>query len=391
MRPFYRKVFVGFCATGVVAGGAIAFLQTRSKSSSGDAVVELSADDFNALQDKAMLRAALQANHLPWNFHKRSSEKKKPAEGGSAPMDPLSPAAANGPADMKLVYYRLLGCPYCAKVESVLRFHDIPYEEVHIDPISGGGLPDPRYRLAPQLYLTPLADSHGSSSSSSSADKENTNSNSNSNGVYIVDSAAIVTSLAGPLGYSRDLRDPRIAATRNWITARFQSASFVVTNSTVRNAYVAYGYLTPPQYQNLFYRVVGSFALYGLANYKIKPRVLSQPHPFEEEYRRIRNHGGGADGGTATAATTTTSAAAEPKQPPEAWLRDELAVFLARLEPTAAFHGGRTPDLADVEMFGVTRVVSDHPLLGKIVREGRFGEWERAMKEVINTRRDGRA
>ncbi|EPY28455.1 glutathione-S-transferase/glutaredoxin [Angomonas deanei] len=254
-------------------------------------------------------------------------------------------------------FYRLLGCPYCAKVESVLKYYKLPYEERIINPLNGAGLPDPRYDLAPQIELH------------SPPEKEPVKS------VFLVDSSYIIEKLAQPLGYQKDIEQSKdtttvISSTRQWITSHFHSASFVLTNSTLRNAYYSYDIVTPTQYQgSLFYKLVGCAALFSIANLKLKGKVQNDGNELMKEYFHAHQ---------------------KEAYPSDAlqWLTEELNVFTNQIKKKnkdgAIFHGGATPDIADIEMFGVTRVIDRHPVLGKAARQGDFGAWQEAMQKFYD-------
>lgn len=372
--------------TKIAAGSALAFgtgaagvlYYQRTNASSGAAagkLKELSAKEFNALQNAAFLKDALTAQHLPWTYHvvkDRYSDVKEALTQPTTQSSDAAKSASYAPtsSDVKILFYRLLGCPYCAKVEAMLQFNDVPYEEIWIDPITGEGLPDRRYPLAPQLYFTPLA------KPDTPAVEEDRR-----RGAFIADSAAIATALAEPLHYTADLANPHTGETRDWITHHFHGASFAITNSTFLNSYSTYTYVTPSKYQNFFYHIVGSGALSVLSRLKIKPKLVAKMEAQEIDTKPTPESSTGLwmlseDARKALAATMRSGAA-------EDWLRAELAVFLARRPAGAVFHGGAKPDLADVEMYGVSRVVDQHPRLGCVVREGAFGEWQTAMQAQL--------
>lgn len=369
------KVAAGSAAT-IGAGAAGVFFYRRSSQAAANAAdkpKELTAKEFNALQDAAFLRGALQPQHLPWTFHTEKQRHPGVRESLTQVASPSCDAAqpslyTPSAADVKILFYRLLGCPYCAKVEAMLQFSDVPYAEIWVDPITGAGLPDERYSLAPQLYLTPLAT--GTTTTTTS-------------GAFLVDSAAIAMALAAPLRYTADLANPHTSATRDWITNHFHGASFAITNSTFRNSYSTYPYVTPDRYQNFFYHVVGSGALSLLSRLKIQPKLVAKMEAHEADAPQ------GLDSAATAPSTGLWMLSEEVRKSLAAtmrggsadeWLRAELAVFLARRPAGAIFHGGAAPDLADVEMYGVSRVVDQHPRLGPVLREGDFGEWQVAMQ-----------
>ncbi|KAG5476455.1 hypothetical protein LSCM1_04161 [Leishmania martiniquensis] len=373
-----------------VGAAALFYCQcTRNSATAAgtsEATKELSAKEFNALQNPSRLKEALAPSHLPWTFHAQKNRytnlrelTAQALQKSAATQAPEGRAYTPSSSDVRLIFYRLLGCPYCAKVEAVLQYYDVPYEEVRVDPLSGKGLPDRRYSLAPQLYFTPLAEGEGGSSGGGAAAGR---------GVFLVDSADIVSQLSRPLAYTADVVDPRITATRDWITNHFHCASFAITNNSFRDAYATYTYVAPSHYQSLFYHVAGGAALSILSRYKIRPRLIAKiehadsptPATTPGVSPATRDSNGlwmlPEASRKALAATVRFGAAEE-------WLRAELETFLQRRPSGKVFHGGSSPDLADVEMYGVTRVVDQHPRLGAVVREGAFGEWQTAMRERL--------
>lgn len=388
MRFLAKAATTSAVTLGVGVAAFMCYQRARNPDAAAgtsEATKELSAKEFNGLQNATRLKEALAPSHLPWTFHAQKDRytnlrelTTQASQETAAAQPPGRRAYTASSSDMKLIFYRLLGCPYCAKVEAVLQYHDVPYEEVHVDPLSGKGLPDRRYQLAPQLYLAPLAKRNSGGAEAAAID---------SNGVYLVDSAEIVSQLSGPLKYAADIANPHISATRDWITNHFHGASFAITNNSFRDAYDTYTYVTPSSYQNFFYRVVGSAALSVLSRYKIQPKLIAKMECAD-----------GPDAAAPTGAPASTDsnglwmlseasrkalAATVRFGAAEEWLRAELQTFLQRRQHGKVFHGGSSPDLADVEMYGVTRVVDQHPRLGTVVREGAFGEWQTAMREKL--------
>ncbi|KAL7702544.1 hypothetical protein NQL31_002269 [Lotmaria passim] len=385
------RVLTKFATASAVAigGGAAGVLYLQRANTATNKPNVMTAKEFNALQDASFLKDALQAEHLPWTYHGMKSRYSDLKDALTKPA-PHAPSAEAGnaaaytpsPSDVKLIFYRLLGCPYCAKVESMLRFRDVPYEEIWIDPITGDGLPDRRYPLAPQLYFTPLA------APAPPVVEDGKQMKAKGVGAFIVDSAAITTALAEPLRYTADLANPHTSETRDWITNHFHGASFAITNSTFRNSYDTYAYVTPDRYQNFLYHVIGSGALSVLSRLKIQPRLIAKleaPAAAAESQPAPDPSSLGESTGLWMLSEETRKALAATmrKGTAEDWLRAELNIFLARRPTGAVFHGGAKPDLADVEMYGVSRVVDQHPRLGSVVREGAFGLWQRAMQTKL--------
>ncbi|KAG5501916.1 hypothetical protein JKF63_04186 [Porcisia hertigi] len=389
---FLTKVVITSAGTLGLGAATVVYNQRVSSPDAGTgtsgAAKQLSAKEFNGLQNAKRLKEALTPSHLPWSFHAqkdRYTNLRELATQASQESEAAQPPGRRtytpSPSDVKLIFYRLLGCPYCAKLEAVLQYHDVPYEEVCIDPLSGKGLPDPRYQLAPQLYFTPLAKS--SSSNADAAAKD-------CNGVYLVDSAEIVSQLSVPLKYTADVVNPHISATRDWITNHFHGASFAIANNSFRDAYATYTHVTPSCYHNVFYHLAGSAALSVLSRYKIQPKLIAKmecadgPAVAEPAGPGVSTDSRGL--WMLSEASRRQLAEVVRVGTAEEWLRAELQTFLQRRPGDGVFHGGRAPDLADVEMYGVTRVLDRHPRFGAVVREGVFGEWQTAMRERLKAR-----
>ncbi|CUG93327.1 glutaredoxin-like protein, putative [Bodo saltans] len=321
---FGRKFVFGTVAFSSVAAGVL--ITTRASTSS-EPIKTLTSAEFNALYDQKLALQLLQ----------RCKKQQK----GIAPQ----PSASSSSTTVRVTFYRLLGCPFCAKVKSVLDASRIEYEEVIVDPLRGSGIVDPRYPLVPQLRLE--------ASDAPSAP-------------FVVDSAAIVSAIAVAYGFQKQLTDEKIVKTRSWMTDRFQGVTFAAINSSWTSAFYAYPDLVPPVYGNIIFRVIGATALYGLANWKILPRLKD-----------------GANSEVAQQMITTKNI--------DGWVREEANQFTSQLvklkrSDALGFHGGERPDLADVEMFGVMRAVSRHPTLGAQVvkaNNNELGQWFNRMEEFL--------
>ncbi|KAG8344385.1 hypothetical protein TRVL_04789 [Trypanosoma vivax] len=251
-----------------------------------------------------------------------------------------------------------MGCPFCARVEWILRFYGVPFDTVDVDTLSGKGIPDSRYTSVPQIKLASVADNHSISPDSLALDGDS---------VYVVDSQCIISALAAPLQFGGQLKDARVSKTRQWIVNRFQTVSFLATSSQWTNAYVTHPLVTPARYHNAVFRVVGASAVYLLARWEIAPAFV----------KRCSESGG--DVGTLRELL---------RKDPCALLEEELVTFTSNLQGTSArrFHGGDKPDIADVEMFAVTRIIEAHPVLRDVLHKGVLGGWSAAMEREMQER-----
>lgn len=302
LMRFSRKIILGSVVLIGVGGGALATM--KRSSSSAPKAQQLTSAEFNALQDQQLTSSLLAKVKL-----------------------------RAVPQEVDVILYRLLGCPYCARVKTVMDLCHIPYSEVIVDTLSGAGLEDPRYPLAPQLRLVPTTQP-------------------NVPAPFIVDSNEIIKKLAGLYGFERDLHNPEVEATRKFIADRYQGVTFAAVNSSWWYAFHSYPDFVPPKYQNIICRTVGATALYALASLKIIPKLKD------------------------------TAQGASPSPPNETageWLLREAVPFTQKLAP---FHGGQRPDLADVEMFAVVRNIAFHPDLKGIVESNNhpLGKWYNSMK-----------
>jgi microsomal prostaglandin-E synthase 2 len=290
---FFRKIATSVC----IGGGAVVVFQA-GRSSSKPKTPPLTSEAFNATQDTALAKKLLNA----------IVQKKPLDDTKSAP---------------KLVLFRLLGCPYCARVKAVLDYFHAEYDEVLIDPITGSGFRDERYPFVPQLMMSDGA----------------------GEGPLIVDSEEILRTLAAVFHFERDLQDMRVGQTRQWMIDRYQRVTFVALSASWWSSFQLYPQVVPSWWNYFPARVVGATALYGLSRFKIQPKL-------------------------------TGSASLEDVRSPQ-WLVKETNYFFDQFKTKSdQFHGGKKPDLADIEMLGVLRSVLDHAETGEILRgDLRIAAW----------------
>ena len=302
-----RKVLTVCGAAGVAWMGWTA----RSSGDRRAALPQLAAAEFNALQDT---RAAM--------------ESLKARQSKSAIDDDCHHGNNN---DARVTLIKLLGCPYCARIETLLSFLWIPHSVMVLDPLRTNSFPDPRYRLVPQLVV---ASPHGGSP------------------VIIVDSAEITNVLARSFGFEEMVDAPvgsRIQSTRRWIHERFQTVTFAAINASWWDSFRAFPTLVPSCYHYFPIQVVGASVLFAIARFKIIPRLQN---------------------------------AQEPQADPRRWLLDEARTFMnaVRIESSsltvsqpAAFHGGHMPDLADIDFFAVLNNVVRMDHFSSLLHHGKRG------------------
>ena len=318
-------------ASAVVGVGAVTFASVRMMSTPAASKCEtLSSSAFNAIQDKAIIAAynsrleafATSSSNPLHVFHQQYLSSLKAGKNLPTTSEAqLEDGRKNAIAPVYL--YELLSCPYCSKVKAVLDYHGVPYQSTIVDPLSMQPLPphSDQYPLVPQLKIptSPMSDTWS----------------------YIVDSGDIVEALAGPLGFSKQLVDPRVKSTRDWISETYIRSTFVAMCGTWSSAYEAY-----PNFvrQNSFYqytpaRWIGSTALTWMCSMRVKKMksdgTLGKDEAFDAFIYRQFN--------------------------------DFVSKFPSNESP---FHGGNTPDIADIEMFGVTRAVIENSQLQAIFKDG---------------------
>ncbi|CBH12041.1 hypothetical protein, conserved [Trypanosoma brucei gambiense DAL972] len=329
--------FVYASAGGVLGAGLVSLFGGQRNATGSRTPARISADEFNAMQDSALLSEAFDASHRPWP---NRPERKKG----------VSPSGR----DFNMTLYRMKGCPYCERVEWLLRYHLVPFEIVEVGPLTTKGFPDQRFVQVPQIGLEAVADPNNPHAAEKSV-------------AYVADSQHIIAAISVPLGFTKQLSDPRIMETRKWMMERFQAAGFLAINSTWRDAYTTYPHVTPSHYyyQNPIFHVVGATALYALAKYKVAPRFAAEE----------------------SATSGFPSMENSLQRDPSAWLAAELSGFATRLSGGChQLHGGKEPDIADVEMYGLTRIIDAHPRLRSALHEGPLKEWCAAMEAALQKR-----
>lgn len=237
-------------------------------------------------------------------------------------------------------FYRYTTCPWCGTVKAFLDYNKIPHECVEVEPMFKTELVESLYKKVPQLRFESKAGARS----------------------YLVDSQIIVDTLSEKMGIGGQLKDEDVNKWRTW--ARSSLVRFVTLefNRSLPAAWAGYSYIdscdTIPYANKLFLKVIGAPVMYLVAMMITKPRLVK-------------------------------AGLMKPDDDPKQRLHDEVNRFTAEalVDPKSkkprAFHGGRRPDLVDLDTYGVLQSVRNHRIYNEMVTETQIGPWLETMDKLM--------
>ncbi|CAK9104099.1 unnamed protein product [Durusdinium trenchii] len=175
-------------------------------------------------------------------------------------------------------------------------------------------------------------------------------------GVWLVDSDQIVNSLAPLLGIEKQLRDPQVERWRNWARESLVRHVTLNINRTLLSAWEGYRYIdafdTIPLANKLFLKVVGAPVMYMVAAKKTYPTLVKAGELKDgDDWRSV--------------------------------FHEQLATSPCQALKTQPFHGGRRPDLADLDVYGVLQSIRGHDVYQDMVENTRIGPWLEKMDAAV--------
>ncbi|KAG5509485.1 hypothetical protein JKF63_06796 [Porcisia hertigi] len=235
--------------------------------------------------------------------------------------------------------YRYTTCPWCGTVKAFLDYNKIHHECVEVEPMFKTQLAESLYKKVPQLRFNSQT---GAST-------------------YLVDSQIIVDTLSSKIGMGHQLQDEEVKKWRVW--ARSSLVRFVTLefNRTLSAAWSGYSYIddcdTIPYANKLFLKVVGAPVMYLVAMKITKPRLIKDGLMKSEDDPKQRLH--------EEVNRFTAEALVDPKS-----------------KKPRPFHGGKKPDLVDLDTYGVLQSVRGHRIYNEMVTETKIGAWLEAMDKL---------
>mmetsp|Transcript_5717 Transcript_5717/g.10246 ORF Transcript_5717/g.10246 Transcript_5717/m.10246 type:complete len:335 (-) Transcript_5717:8-1012(-) len=221
--------------------------------------------------------------------------------------------------------YQYASCPFCNKTQAFMEFHGIPYTPVEVNPISKEQIKFSDYRMVPIAHI---------------------------NGEQVNGSGTIISTLLGGEG--------KISAEEakwcNWVDDHLVHLLPVNIYRTAREALQSFDYITRTSgdfslYQQYTIRYVGALAMYFVAKRGKKKYNLGDD-PRKELYDAI-----------------------------DEWTTNGLG--------SKRFHGGDSPDTADLAVFGVLRSIDGNyqtwaDLEAHTLRDDQvFWNWFNAVKASV--------
>jgi len=240
-----------------------------------------------------------------------------------------------GGAPAKL--FRYSTCPFCGIVKAFFDLHKIPHECVEVEPIFKSEIASHRYTKVPQVQLQPTL-----------------------YGPLIVDSAAIVDKMCEHLphgSWKSSLTQPDVQKWREFARECLVRYLVININSSLVEAWRGYSYIdrhdTIAPHNKLFLKLIGAPVMFLVSRLKTLP-VLEQKYGYDRS-----------------------------KMEPREALRKAMSEWALDGLKGKPFHGGKGPDVADVEVYGVLQSVRGHRVYTEVEAHAAVKEWLRRMDQAI--------
>jgi len=301
------KLALGSAVTGGGLGGAM-YYQRLSQNKA------FSAEEWNAAQNKQQVQEG-----ISW------IQQSAVASGDTASRRRVSEtdAAVKGPV---LELFRYTTCPYCAKVKAFLDFYGVPHDTIEVEPMFKSQIGESKYKKLPQLRFG------------------------GQGGAYLVDSDAIIDTLAQSVGAGSQLQDPEVLRLRSWVRESLVRHITLNINLSLVDAWRGYAYIdafdTIPAVNKIFLKVVGAPVMYLVAKYKTRPTLIKAGELGVGEDERTVFH-----------------------------RQVDRYVSEANISDKKLFHGGSKPDLADLEVYGVLQSVRGHQVYDDLWHSTNIAPW----------------
>ena len=297
---------VGFGLTSGI-GGYIIYQRRLKENKSIDA------KQFNEFQNQDELNESIQ---LILNKNKK------------AEIDP----------NFKLIFYRYSTCPFCNKVEAFMKYNNIPYDVVEVEPMFKKELSNTEYKKVPQLQF------------------QNNKSN-----PYLVDSDLIIDEFEKHMPLDKHLKKDNEQKWRNFASDTLVKHLVININKSLLDAWKGYEYVdkidTIPFQNKLFLKSIGAPVMYLVSEYVTKPKLIKSNEitgEKNENYMEI--------------------------------LHKKINYFIDEGVGKNDFVGGKKPNLGDIEVYGVLQSIRNHKVYNDILNpeNTKIKKWLDSMDQLIN-------
>jgi len=245
-----------------------------------------------------------------------------------------SPLAISMEKPVDIVLYQYEVCPFCCKVKAFLNYCNIPYRVVEVNPLMKKELAFSKdYRKVPVLII---------------------------NGKQLNGSDEIINELTKEFGVDQFTVGPLLTKEANedankwreWVNERFVRVITVNIYRTMKEAYAAFDYITVNGNFNFFEKHAaihaGAILMYAIA------KRYNKKFNFAEERQEL-------------------------KQNCDKWAEEGL--------DGKKFHGGQTPSLADLSVYGVISAVEGLDTFDEIMKNEVVKVWYNNVKSLAKSAR----
>jgi microsomal prostaglandin-E synthase 2 len=228
-----------------------------------------------------------------------------------------------------LQLFRFQTCPFCGTVSALLDYCSLPYRVVEVDPMLKTPLRIHGYGRVPQLKFP--------------------------DGTLLVDSEEITAILGAKLGLKYT---PEVDKWRLWARQQLARYLVVVLNRTLRESVRAYDYIDPvtdvPWWSKALLKGVGGPVMYLVAKYQTRPKLQREFGLTDPDTHRA--------------------------------LMGQLALWVESHQGQG-YHGGKAPDAADLDVYGILTSARHHPLWTEMQEGSPAKAWMDRMEATLASRR----